>query len=90
MPSDCIEELGCIGTSGVVRDRGRDRALMGLALEGRRGVVALIGDEIDDVVELGAAVLGIVWYVRTGRRSTTDLGARHRRLRMRDRRSSSA
>lgn len=90
MPSECNDELGCMGTSGVVRDRGRDRALIGLAAEGSSGVVALAGDDIDDVVELGAAVLGIVWYVRTGRRSTTDFGARHLRRRMRDRSSSSA
>lgn len=90
MPSEFSDELGWMGTSGVVRDRGRDRALIGRALEGRSGVVALTGEEIDEVVELGAAVLGIVWYVRTGRRSTTDFGARHLRRRMRDRKRRSA
>ena len=41
----------------------------------------------DEVVE---DELEIVWYVRTGRRSTIDFGALHRRLRMRDRSSSKA
>lgn len=35
-------------------------------------------------------ILVIVWYVRTGRRSTTDFGARHRRRRIRDRSSNKA
>ena len=75
--------------SGVVRDRGRERpVLIGLAAEGKRGVVALTGEETDDVVELVVeGGEGIVWYVRTGRRSTTDFGARHLRRRIRERRS---
>lgn len=73
-----------------MRDRGRERALIGRAVDGRRGVVTVMGEEIDEVVELVGVVLGIVWYVLTGSRSTTDLGARHRRRRMRERRSRSA
>lgn len=57
--------------------------------EGSKGVVTEASDEIDDVVD-DVLVLGMVWYVRTGRRSTTDLGARQRRRRMRERRSKSA
>lgn len=49
------------GTSGVVRDRGRERALIGRAFDGSNGVVAVIGEEIEDVVELVVVVLGIVW-----------------------------
>ena len=63
---------------------------MGLgAREGSKGVVAEAGDDIDKVVD-DVLALGIVWYVRTGRRSTTDFGARQRRRRMRERRSKSA
>jgi hypothetical protein len=80
----CRDELPA-GTSDAVRERGRDRIGLG-AFEGSKGVVAEAGDDIDEVVDEVLA-LGIVWYVRTGRRSTTDFGARQRRRRMRDRRS---
>lgn len=84
------------GTSEAVRERGRDRIGRGALppAVGNSGVVAdaAVGEEIevvdpdvvDDVVE------GMVWYVRTGSRSTTLFGARHRRRRMRERRSSRA
>ena len=45
--------------------------------------------ETEDVVELDAE-LGIAWYVRTGSCSTMDFGARQRRRRMRERKSSRA
>ena len=90
MPSDWEEVLAGSGAAGVVRERGRARVLIGRAVDGSSGVDAVTGDEIEDVVELVAVVLGIVWYVRTGRRSTTDFGARHLRRRIRDRRSRSA
>ena len=59
MPSDCNEELAT--TSPSVRDRGRGRPLIGRACDDNNGVVALIGDEIDDAVELVVVVLGMVW-----------------------------
>lgn len=85
MPSDRREEP--CGTSDVVRARGRARVLMGLD-PGSSGVVALACDD-NDVVEL-AVWLSIVWYVRTGNRSTTDFGARHLLRRILDRRSKRA
>ena len=61
MPSERTEQLGCTGTSGVVRDRGRERAMIGRALDGKSGVAAVIGEEIAEVDELlVAVVLGIV------------------------------
>ena len=60
MPSDRRDDPAKTGPSGVVRDRGRERALMGRALDGRSGVVALTGEEIEEVVELLAVVLAIV------------------------------
>lgn len=54
--------LAGTGAAGVVRDRGRARALMGRAFDGNNGVVAVTGEEIEDVVELVVeVVLGMVW-----------------------------
>ena len=62
MPSDCKDVLAGTGAAGVVRDRGRARALMGRALDGNNGVEAVTGEEIEDVVELVVGVvLGMVW-----------------------------
>lgn len=83
----CNDELPA-GTSDAVRDRGRGRIGLG-EFEGSRGVVAEAGEETEELVE-DVLVLGMVWYVRTGSRSTTDFGARQRRRRMRERRSRSA
>ena len=52
------EDEGCTGTSEAVRDRGRDRALIGRALLGSRGVVAVTGDEATD--EAGEVLLVVV------------------------------
>ena len=61
MPSERRDE-GRTGPSGRVRDLGRERALIGRALEGSSGVVALMGEDIEDVVDdVEAVVLGIVW-----------------------------
>lgn len=85
MPSDLNELLPC-GSSDIVRARGRDLVLIGRDA-GKSGVVALACDEMD-VVE--PVLLGMVWYVRTGKRSTTDFGARHLRRRIRERSKRSA
>ena len=58
--SERSDEPGWTGTSGVVRDRGLGRVLIGRAVEGKSGVDALTGEEIDEVAELVAVVLGIV------------------------------
>lgn len=60
MASDRRDELGCTGTSDAVRDRGRERALIGRGSVGNSGVLALIGVDAEEVVELVVAVLGIV------------------------------
>jgi hypothetical protein len=82
------------GTSEVVRDRGRESDEVGREVVGEwecwsKGV---LGEEALGVaVGVGEELASlIVWYVRTGRRSTTDLGALQRRRRMRDRRRSRA
>jgi len=61
MLSERSDVLAGTGTSGVVRERGRERALIGRAVDGSSGVVAVIGEDIEDVVELVVVVLGIVW-----------------------------
>lgn len=61
MPSDCKDVLAGTGAAGVVRDLGRERALIGRAEDGSNGVEAVTGEEIEDVVELVVVVLGIVW-----------------------------
>ena len=82
----------CAGISEAVLARGRDRVLIGRALLGSNGVAALTaGADTAEMVELlELVVLGIVWYVRTGKRSTTLLGARHRLRRILERRSKRA
>lgn len=69
MPSERIEEGpgGWGETSDVVRERGRERGLIGrLAVvgdvEGRRGVVAVtVGDEMTEEGELWLALEAMVW-----------------------------
>lgn len=90
MVSDISDDPASTGPSGVVRERGRDLWFIGRAVDGNKGVVALTGEDMDDVVELVGDAVSMVWYVRTGRRSTTDFGARHLLRRIRERRSSSA
>lgn len=67
------------GTPVDVLDLGRDLVVKFWS----NGVVA---DELVGLGILGVCVPGvtIVWYVRTGNLSTTDLGALHRRLRILD------
>jgi len=78
------------GTSLAVLLLGRVCIILAPEL-GSRGVAALtVGVEIALVVLDGMPELGIVWYVRTGSRSTTDFGARHRLRRIRERSSRSA
>ena len=80
-----VSKLLLSGTPVVVLERGRGRE--GVCC--KSGVVGelLVGDgSLGD--RLGEAAT--VWYVRTGRRSTTDLGALHRRRRIRARRMSMA
>ena len=60
MLSDCEEALAGNGAAGVVRERGRARAIIGRAADGNSGVVAVTGEDIEEVVELVWAVLGMV------------------------------
>lgn len=73
------------GIPVVVLDRGRGRDVLPCS----RGVV---GEALEGEGSLGEGLpdVATVWYVRTGSCSTTDLGARHRLLRILARRMRSA
>lgn len=77
-------------TAFVVCERGRDLCDTFCDVDirsGDEGEEAFGEATCDEVVD---DAVDIVWYVRTGNRSTTDFGARHLRRLMRERSSNSA